>query len=161
MSQPIEFSDYELLDHVRLEQFLERIRQRARVSGARNDDRRREERYKWAFTVLVCPWRDDEPVASEARVATVRDVSNHGMGLLLSQPLATPMVVVVMQIDEEDPKQPWFFLGETKHVSRLDDRCWKLGVAVATFAPTIAEKVKVLTPMLCDLQKRKTLPSAK
>ena len=130
--------------------FLGRMRRLCMPSrrGAKSE-KRREDRHICMVPVLVCPWRDGAPVQSERQIAVAKDLSNHGVGLLLSKPFPHGKVVVGVYVDPEVSSQPWFFLGETCHLTDLGGGCRTLGITVTECANAkFADELEVLKPLM-------------
>ena len=52
-------------------------------------------------------------------------------------------------VDPDVSTQPWFFLGETCHLTDLGGGCWTLGVTVTECANSkFADEVEVLKPLV-------------
>ncbi|MFQ5731024.1 MAG: hypothetical protein ACE5KM_03610 [Planctomycetaceae bacterium] len=116
---------------------------------------RREDRHNRAIPMLMCPWQDGKPVESESLIVVTKDVCNLGIGLLLCQPVHSKYVVVGLHPDTNDPSQPWFFLGQTCHLTALGGGFWTMGLELTEFANAeFAREIEMLRPLMAKLRPR-------
>ena len=94
---------------------------------------RRQERANRAIPTLICPWDNGEPVTERIHFGLTRDVSDHGVGLVTTEPLEVNQVVIAYWPDGDDPGQPWFFLGEARRLESIGGGFWTLGVEFVEF----------------------------
>ena len=146
----------ENLQDLELKIFLRRICRLTMPSRRSLDaESRREDRQPRSFPLLLCPWQDGAPVEADSHFVVARDVSNHGMGLLLSEPVWSEQFVIGVQPDKNDPSQPWFFLGDTRHLTDLGGGCWALGIKFTEFANArFVQELQGLTPLMQQLSTR-------
>ena len=113
---------------------------------------RRKDRYNRAIPTLLCPWEGDRPVEDESTIVLTRDISDSGVGLVLSQPFRANRVLVGFFFDAWDPGQPWFFLGDVLRNMAFGGGYWNVGVELDEFANSIyPEKVKPLRALAAKL----------
>jgi hypothetical protein len=109
---------------------------------------RYENRYNRSVPVLLCPWKDDEPVLSEAVVAIIKDIADRGVGVILTQPFAAEDVVLGFCLDEETALEPWFFLGVSRHDMAIGADFHVLGIELAEFiSDTCRKQLAPLVPL--------------
>ena len=142
--------DYETLQDTEPRYYLKRVGQLTRpADGPGITDSRREPRQLRAIPLLLCPWHDGAPVTVECRLVIAKDVSEHGLGVLVSDPPCGRLFVVGLQPDIRDPSQPWFFLGERRHLTEDASGCWTMGVQLMQFInPIFDDEVRQLRPMM-------------
>ena len=131
-----------------LDAFVDRLRRQRTQDPHNRPERRREVRHDCMVPLMLCPWRDGEPIVDESRFAVARNVSAGGMGVLLTRPIADERLVIGVRSDS-DPTQPWFFLGETRHVTSMGSGCSVLGISVGEFLnETHPDLLDVLRPTI-------------
>jgi hypothetical protein len=90
------------------------------------EDLREHRRQNRVIPTILVPWEDDSPVVGEATVVLLKDISDHGVGLVLNHPFRAGRILIGVWIDEEE--RPWFFLGEVKQNSPIGGGYWVIGV---------------------------------
>lgn len=117
--------------HVDIAPYLRRICDCTTPNSGRTEQLDRvEDRYNRTLPALVWAWQDDHVVAQQCVTAITKDVTDHGMGLILNAPLACQDLVICLLSDTTGEVQPWFFLG---HVVRSEDigaGYWLLGIEI-------------------------------
>ncbi len=95
---------------------------------------RAEERYGRTLPVLLMPWEHDEPLVDRARIVFTKDISDHGIALIVPAPCEAVEVVVGMwihtrQLDVVRPEpDPVFLLANVRNCSDIGGGCWQLGL---------------------------------
>jgi hypothetical protein len=111
-----------------------------------------ENRYNRTLPVLLCPWIDEGPVVEQCTVVLTRDLSDRGVGLVVSDCPQTQRVVVAFWLSRQEMKEPWFFLGETHHAAPLGGGFWSLGVKLTEYAnDDYREQLRHLLPRAAKL----------
>ena len=93
-----------------------------------------EERYGRTLPVLLAPWEHDAPLVDQARFVVTKDISDHGMALIVPEPSEAVEVVVGMwihthQLDVVRPEpDPVFMLANVRNCSDIGGGCWQLGL---------------------------------
>jgi hypothetical protein len=113
---------------------------------------RYENRYNRSVPVLLCPWKDDEPLLSETIVAITKDIADRGIGIILTQPFAAETMVLGFCLDEVTALEPWFFLGVRRHNIAIGGDFWLLGIELTEFiSETCREQLEPLIPLVQKL----------
>lgn len=96
-------------------------------NGMTDHSDRKESRYNRTIPVLIWPWVDDHPVAETCVTAATKDVTDHGVGLILTAPLTSAEIVVGILSDETASARPWFFRGEIVRGKSIGAGYWLYG----------------------------------
>jgi len=122
---------------------------------SQGEPQRRDDRFNRAIPTLLCPWEHDAPVVAEATFGLTRDIADHGVGLVMHQPLRVAHVVLGYWTDTDDASQPWFFVGESRRNVAIGGGFWTLGIELLEYANgRYAAQLQELLPMA-----RKLLPA--
>lgn len=125
-----------------------------------NNDRKRstnrfENRYNRPIPALLCPWKDGEPIVSEALFVVTKDIADRGIGFILNQPCAATDVVIGFALQGiEHDELPCFFLCKRRSNVAIGGGFWLQGVEVEEFVNlSYHDELKPLIPLA-----RKLLP---
>ena len=111
--------------------YLRRICDRTTPNSGRTEQLDRvEDRYNRALPALVWPWQNDQVVTRQCLTAITKDVTDHGMGLILNSPLTYPDLVICLLSGTIDDGQPWFFLGHVVRSEGIGAGYWLLGIEI-------------------------------
>lgn len=111
--------------------YLRRICDRTTPNSGRTEQLDRvEDRYNRALPALVWPWQNDQVVTRQCLTAITKDVTDHGMGLILNSPLTYPDLVICLLSGTIDDAQPWFFLGHVVRSEGIGAGYWLLGIEI-------------------------------
>ena len=117
-----------------------------------DDNQRIDNRYNRLIPTLLCPWENDSPVVSDSMYVLTKDLSKHGAGLLLTQPLRMESVVLTFCLDADDPAQPLSFLGSVQYNSGIGGGFWIAGIALTQFAnEKYSDELCALKPLAAKL----------
>jgi hypothetical protein len=93
---------------------------------------RTENRYNRTVPVLVWPWADGgldgAPIAG-----VTKDITDHGMGLIVSNPLSHREMCIGILSDETADATPWFFRARLVRGKSIGAGFWAFGVKVEEF----------------------------
>jgi hypothetical protein len=90
---------------------------------------RTENRYNRTLPAVVWLWQDDKPTAADKfDVCVTKDITDHGVGLILTTPLANREVVVCLRSSDRADAEPWFFLGRVVRGKAIGGGFWITGV---------------------------------
>lgn len=116
------------------------------------DSARAETRYNRTIPTLVCPWSDGYPETEKSVIGLSKDISDRGVGLVLSAPFYAEEVVLGFWLNRDTMEVPWFFLGYATRLSAMGGGFWTLGVEVREFANTeFSERMMPLTNLAAKL----------
>ncbi len=111
------------------------------------DGTRSENRYNRTIPTLIGPWENGRPVMEECGIALTSDLSDRGIGIVLSQPFHGENVIVGYWACLELTPEPWYFLGRVRRHAAIGGGFWTLGVELTEFANrTHSEEVAKLKP---------------
>lgn len=118
--------------HVEIAPYLRRICDNTTPNSGRTEQLDRvEDRYNRALPALVWPWQDDHAVAQQCLTAITKDVTDHGMGLILNAPLDCRDLVICLLSDTTGEVQPWFFLGHVVRSEGIGAGYWLMGIEIS------------------------------
>ena len=93
------------------------------------DDARQSSRQNRVLPTLLVPWENGELLVDESATVLTKDISDHGIGLVLNQPFhALEVLIGLWLVDEECP---WFFRGIARQNSPIGGGFWVLGIELA------------------------------
>ena len=126
-------------------------------NGARRSTKRFEDRHNRSIPALLCPWKDGEPIVSEAVFVMSKDFADRGIGLILNHPFIATDVVVGFSLQGITQNElPCFFLCKQRSNVAIGGGFWLLGVEVEEFVSlSYHDELKPLISMA-----RKLLPSS-
>ena len=139
--------------------YLRRICDLTSPNLPRLDDSRGDDRHNRTIPVLLTPWENGMPVASEAATALTRDISDRGLSVTLSQAFHAEKVVVGFWLARDQGGGPWFFLGNTRQIVPIGGGFWGLGIEVIQRLNTRSEVAELL-PLIRDLLPPKAIETA-
>ena len=80
----------------------------------------------------------------------MKDISDHGVGLVLNQPFRAAEVFIVAWPDEEE--RPWFFLGQVRQETPIGGGYWVIGVdLIDVFDDSDPAGIDELQPLIDQL----------
>ena len=97
---------------------------------------RTENRYNRSVPTILGPWQDERPIMDECLIAITSDMSDHGFGLLLTQPFRAEKLVVGYWTSRKRMPRPWFFVGDLRRNRYIGGGFWKIGIQLTEFANT-------------------------
>src|SRR5688572_16000917 len=99
------------------------------------EETRLTRRCKRVFPVFVLPWADGSPDYRSALFATTTELSDYGIGLILSLPLQDPELVVGILVE----RKPCLIRGQLKRRRSIGGGFWHIGVqTLEVIEPTTA-----------------------
>jgi hypothetical protein len=120
--------------HVDIAPYLRRICDRtAPNNGSTPQLDRKENRYNRTLPVLIWPWQNDGPLIDQCVIAITKDVTDHGMGIILRCEFDFPEMVLALLSGEADEAEPWFFLGHVVRSELIGGGYTILGVELTQF----------------------------
>jgi hypothetical protein len=97
------------------------------------EEARLTRRCKRVFPVFVVPWAEGTPDFRDAMLATTSELSDYGIGVVLSRPLQVPDLVIGMLVEQES----FLLRGELKGCRSMGAGFWHVGIqAVGLIEPT-------------------------
>ena len=122
-------------------------------SGRRERLERIENRYNRTLPVLFWPWENGRVLADEGATAVTKDLTDHGIALILNGPIAQREIVVCLLSDDSDVVEPWFFLGQVLRCEEIGAGFRLIGVELSDFLNrNRPESVEVLRPQMDRLR---------
>jgi hypothetical protein len=110
-------------------------------------DSRAESRSNRALPALLVPWENRRPVVDESTYALTRNLSDHGLALVLQQPFRSDQVVVGLWL-----QRPRFALGGVRQNAPLGGGFWQLGVELTELLdPAELPQMEPLVPLCARL----------
>jgi len=92
--------------------------------------RRAETRQNRAIPILICPWRDDRPIVSEHLFGISKDLTDHGVGLIVNEPWTAQEVLVAFCHYEGTSGEPLFFRGTVRTLVEVGGGFWQIGLEI-------------------------------
>ena len=89
---------------------------------------RGEDRSNRTIPALLCAWEKDRPLLESHLYVVTRDLSSHGMSLVMQQPFRAEEVLIAICLDSEVMAEPWYFLGMSRGLRRIGGGFWTIGV---------------------------------
>ncbi len=128
--------------------YLKRVRDLTIPNWGNYDDwNRQENRFNRALPMVLCPWENGKIDEPNTIYVLTKDVSNLGISLVFFQPVHVEQVVIGLYPDADDPSQPWFFVGNTRHLTEVGGGFWTMGVQLTEFLNTkYPSELEVLKP---------------
>lgn len=83
---------------------------------------------------LICPWENDLPVVDELSSCLTSDLSDRGVGLVLSQPYRSTSILLGYWTSPDDMREPWYFVGKIRRNQAIGGGFWAVGVELVAFA---------------------------
>jgi len=116
-----------------MENYLRRVSDMTNPNSAPVDSNRRvENRFSRIFPVLIAPWEGDAPVLTQCTYGLTKDLSDHGMAIVITRPLKKQEVVVGIWPTNElltaSSSKPGFMLGEVRMEVEIGAAFYQLGV---------------------------------
>ena len=93
---------------------------------------RTENRYNRTVPVLIWPWADGG-IDGEAVTGVTKDITDHGMGLIVTKQLTHRELCVCILSDESAEATPWFFRAKLIRGKSIGAGYWAFGVKVEEF----------------------------
>ena len=93
---------------------------------------RGENRYNRAIPTLVCPYSDGQIDPSDAFVAITKDLSDEGVGLILTQEIDPTDALLAIWLPPE--QQPWFFHACVRRCDAIGGGYWIAGLELLDVA---------------------------
>ena len=122
-----------------------------------DDALRAGSRYNRTIPTLICPWQDERPLAAEAMIALTKDLSDFGLGVVMTREPWVGSVVVGFWPTREVSSRPWFFRGQTRRGSEIGGGYWLVGVELEEFMEDRFAELESLMPLAQQLLPPETL----
>ena len=74
--------------------------------------------------VVLVPWEDGGPLPIHAAFGTTKEISDHGMAVVLPSQMRTAEVAIGMLVEQ----QPRFMRGQVKHCTPVGGGYWQVGI---------------------------------
>jgi len=103
------------------------------VSRQADGQSRRENRFYRTVPVLVCAWDKGKPKTDQVIWSVTKNISTHGLGLIVDQHVETETLLVGFWMSRQDPSQPWFFLGANQYSTSIGGGFYSLGIELSEF----------------------------
>ena len=130
------------------QKYIRRLIDVTRPNAGLTSAHRSENRHNRAIPVLLCAWKDDAPIVSEAVVAVSKDITDSGIGVILPSSYSAANVVVGFCQYDATAEQPWFFRGEVQHQLPIGGGFWLLGIRLSEFMnEDWSDQLSPLVPM--------------
>lgn len=113
------------------------------------DDSRSDNRCNRAIPTLLCPFETGNLIIDDCTFALTKDVSDRGIGLLLSAPFKTEDLIVAFWLSRQETESPWFFRGTAVRNDPIGGGFWLLGVRLESFLNP--RRFKQLLPIAANL----------
>jgi hypothetical protein len=117
---------------VELENYLSHISDITNPQGGSEEQKRKESRVSRIFPVLLAPWENDGPVMTQCTYGLTRDLSGHGVSVVIQRPFRKSEVVVGVWPTNEmltaGSSQPGFILGEVRQEFEIGAAYYHLGI---------------------------------
>lgn len=111
------------------------------------EELRQRRRANRVLPTILAPWENGAPVVSDATTVLMKDISDHGVGLVLNQPFHGQQVLIAVWPEEEDAA--WCFLGDVKQNNPLGGGFWVVGVELFdVFHDTEPAGIDQLRPLM-------------
>ena len=95
------------------------------------EDTRVTRRQNRVLPTILVPWEDGELLVDESATVLIKDISDHGVGLVLNQPFRAMEVLICLWLADEE--SPWFFRGTVRQNSAIGGGFWVLGIELTDF----------------------------
>ena len=99
----------------------------------RSEESRAETRYSRSIPIVVGPFEHDDDAANGLFVGLTRDLSDHGIGIVVDREIETEELFVAFWFGEEETQEPWFFRGRVKTQRRTGMGLWSVGIEFEEF----------------------------
>lgn len=111
-----------------------------------------ENRYNRVIPTLILPCVGGRPLLDAHVIGVTKDIADHGIGLVLSEPFQAKNVLLGFWIDSEKMSEPWFFSATARRCVAVGGGFWTLGVELDEFAnPILGHAYKSLLPLASEL----------
>lgn len=111
------------------------------------EELREHTRQNRVLPTMLVPWENGAPLVNDSAMVLLKDISDHGVGLVLNQPFHARRVLIAVWPEEEET--PWFFLGEVKQNSPIGGGFWVVGVMLTdVFHDTHPAGLEQLLPLV-------------
>lgn len=95
---------------------------------------RAENRLNRAIPTLICPWEKNQVLLEECSICLTSDLADGGVGLMMTEPFHAPQAVVGYWIANSEMSEPWYFVGDLRHVQPVGGGFWSVGIALSEYA---------------------------
>lgn len=93
-----------------------------------------ENRYNRAIPTLIVPCVGGQPLLDNYVIGITKDIADHGIGLILTEPFNAEQVLLGFWIDRQKMSEPWFFYATARRCAAVGGGYWTLGVELDEFA---------------------------
>ncbi len=122
------FSLFQRDKKVDLSPYIRRICDLTAPSWHCMEEGRTDKRYDRVIPVFVCPWRDEQPDLQQSLFLLTRDISDRGIGLLHTEPMAAKLPIVIgFWIAEQEQSEPWLFRAKVQISRPIGAGYWIIG----------------------------------
>lgn len=117
-------------------------------------DRRREERYSRILPALFVPWDHRHPAMEKCTTVLTKDISDHGMALIVPKPVTEKKVLVGLWLHTEHlgfaEAGPIYFICQVRNCRSIGGGYWQTGVELESLAKS-TEILEALQPLANEL----------
>jgi hypothetical protein len=118
---------------VDFQRFIRRLIDRTMPNSDLSNTQRQDNRHNRVIPALVCPLRDNTPILADVVIAITKDISDQGVGLIMSAPYRASDVVVGVFDPDLATQDPWFFRGRAQSNVAIGGGFWLLGIRLTEF----------------------------
>jgi len=99
----------------------------------RQEENRTGTRYSRSIPIVIGPFGQDDNTTDGLFVGLTRDLSDHGIGIVVDREIETEELFVAFWFGEEETHEPWFFKGRMKTQRRTGSGLWSVGIEFEEF----------------------------
>ena len=91
---------------------------------------RHQNRHNRTLPVLLTPRRGQATLLGETVIGLTKDISDHGLAMILTEPLADQDVAVTLWLAtrQSPDSEPVALLGRTRHCMEIGGGFWQIGI---------------------------------
>jgi hypothetical protein len=113
---------------VDFQRYIRRLINRTMPNADFANTQRQENRHNRIIPALLCALQGSTPMLAQSSVAITKDISDQGVGLIMSAPFAATDVVVGFLDQESATNETWFFRGQAQRNVAIGGGFWLLGI---------------------------------
>jgi hypothetical protein len=106
------------------------------------EELRQASRSPRSIPIFVAPWHQGTPVTGQVTFGTTKEISDHGLAIVLPIQPYYKELVMGMLVERE----PRFLRGLVKHCSPMGGGYWQLGIQIAEILEPAANGLRELLP---------------
>jgi len=116
-----------------MESYLRRVSDMTNPNGGSSEGNvRAENRFSRIFPVLIAPWENDVPLLTNCTYGLTKDLSEHGIAVVITRPFKQKNVVIGIWPTNElitaGSSKPGFMLGEVRAEFEIGAAFYQLGI---------------------------------